>query len=76
MRIILHRKNGGRVLLNENWTHAAPATDAYYKPNGTMIWWGEKFIEVRESFDEFCEAMKASRRFSRDSKSDNPVPDV
>lgn len=74
MRIVLHCKRGRAILVNENWTTAEPGTDSYGRPQGTKIWWGETFIEVRESFEEFCEAMKASRRFS--NKDDKQVPDV
>lgn len=66
-----------KVLINENWTRMFPAPDG-----GTFIAFSDTaeysdVIHVKEPFDEICDAVKASRRFSGNGlKTDNPVPDV
>lgn len=65
MKFILTAANTKTPLvINDNWRDAAP-----HVKGGTVISWADDYVlHVAEPFEEFCEAVKASRRFAPDMR--------
>lgn len=58
---------GTKICVNDNWITAMSNED------GTrIVWSSDMWLDIKESFSEFCAAVKASRRFAPDMKAADP----